>query len=232
MTPETITNVSTNLVITKDDLVNIAIETQLEKLETQEKVYQEVLDNVLATFKDIKTEFKNRLIAHIEKLFEDSIKSLKNFYESLDLDIDITHSYHGFDFGHHIVKIYDTDSAKNIGREFTKYVQSHSMGFTIYDGYTYELHFSNEKTSLNFKHNFTCPKTEANWFKKTIQKNITAFEIAQNDLLSIQAQIHELRYNSNRVKTTILKSALRSTVDGTKALRLLETSLNLQVLTD
>lgn len=211
--------VKTDLQITKDDLVNIVIEDKLQQLEVQEKVLKEALDNINSVFEDIELEFKNRISKHVEDTFD--LTLLKKLANSMELEESINNSYHGNEFLSQDIKTYGVD--KNASRNFEKCVSRSWKTWKIYNNYTYKLELSNETTRIDFTQTLAkLPKTITTWFKKAIITNVEHFHTTQSDLLSVQSQIHDLLYNSNRIKATVLKSALNNSDNGKKLLGMMQ----------
>lgn len=239
--PEVSGNINMNL--SHNDVIDVAIQTQLELLEPQEESLRKEL-------KELDSELESMQEKIILKLIEKSkdssmIKKFKTTVQSLTKDLfedivkidsaradrygEAVHSPEFMKFNH---SGYDPEDYKAPLQFFKRRSHPERIKRNLPDVITFDMSVIIDGIKLkpvdSFK--FALSEKEKSDYKTKLQKVMDKKADMENKHWNITKEILELKYDEKKIKARVVKQSLSKTTQGKSILSLLESATNIKLL--
>lgn len=240
--PEVQNNINMNL--THSDIIDVAIQTQLEVLEPLEEDLKKQLTSMQNQEEDLKFNMFNdnaKLGNNLQRgQFEHLVKILsKRENTKYEINLDI-YSFNNketinsseilmFNYGN-FNKGSEEETYKNPHIYFKSNSKANTFNYIIASKASFTLKYS--ENDIDIKTYITIELSRKEYDK--LKKEVTIFLNKKAEIYKkwwdIRLQILELRYNEKKIKAKVVKASLSKTEQGKNILNLLEGATNIKLL--
>lgn len=235
-------NNSINMNLTHSDIIEVAIQTQLELLEPQlEAVHKEYTD-LKSSLGKIQEDFLIKKAAdktgHPE--LADFMKVVKAVEKATNKKIEVSFSNTYFrdecqqlTSATYFVCEYDVEEYKSPLAMFRKNSREKREAWNISQNIQFNVYARSEDFYLEPKGKYfivALSKEEHTKFKKQIQDVLDKLAPVGQRLYDLKKEILELKYDEKKVKARVVKMSLSKTEQGRNILNLLESATNVKLL--
>lgn len=241
--PEIHNNINMNL--THADVIDVAIQTQLEILEPQLDTLQKAFRDCTKQLEDLQAQVMAKAIERagsstVGKTFLNLIKMISKGLDMPEPEYQVTNKYFMGNQEKLTSREVDAiDSCTHIEEyksplaQFKRYSRRQKMEWNIADVISFNLNARFGEISLG-THNQQCKvqltETELKNWKKMVQAILdTQADICQK-LYDTQKEILELKYDEKKVKARVVKMSLSKTEQGRNILNLLQSATSVKLL--
>lgn len=236
--PSVRNDISMNL--THNDVIDVAIQSQLDILEPQLNELTNQMRNVEKELERLEDDMLNKYvkISHPKvKEFEKVVNAI-NKTTGYKLEIAFVNKTYGrsgeeLKSKAHFYCTHDVENYKNPIAMYKKHTRTEHMYWRFCTNISFQFRASNnniavesntEPVIVNFS-NKDCDKLKTN-----IEKNINLYAELANAKYELYKQILELKYNEKKVKARVVKASLSKTEQGRNILGLLEEATRIKLL--
>lgn len=237
-------NNTINMNLTHADVIDVAIQTQLEILEPQLENLEKCFKDCKKQLEDLQTQVMTKALeragsAPVGKMFLSIVKTIAKELNITLPEYQISSKYFNGDQETLSSKEVDIDECNSPEEykmplaQFKRYAKKGKMNWTLSDRISFTLSVYIQGIEVTTRHQeckIQLTETEMKNWKKMVQSILDVQADLCQQCFDTHKQILELKYDEKKVKARVVKMSLSKTEQGRNILTLLESATNTKLL--